>query len=249
MRPGEELRRRRVFQQFAVIEEQHTVGHFAGKAHFVGDADHGHAFQGQGLHHVQHLADHFRVKRRGRLVEQHDLGLHGQRAGDRHPLLLTTRQARGELVGLLRDADLFQQGQGLGFTLGLAALAHYFLRQAEVFQHGHVREQVEVLEHHADFAAVGVDVGFRIGQVQAINAHRAGIQLFQAIQAAQKGRLAGTGRADHHQHFALGHLGGDIVDRAYLLAAGVEYFDQLTNFNHFAPTSAPAGWRSATAAS
>jgi hypothetical protein len=174
-----------------------------GEAHFVGDADHGHAFHGQVLHHVQHFADHFRVERRGRLVEQHHLRVHRQRPGNRHALLLAAGQARRELVGLLRNTDLFQQRQGLGLAL-LAALAHDLLRQAEVFQHGHVREQVEVLEHHADFAAVGVDVGFRVGQLQAVDAHRTRVEFFQAIEAAQEGRLAGTGRADHHQHFALG---------------------------------------------
>ena len=50
-------------------------------------------------HHVEHFLDHLGVERRGRLVEQHDLGRHAQRARDRHALLL----AAGELQpGYLR---------------------------------------------------------------------------------------------------------------------------------------------------
>jgi hypothetical protein len=84
--------------------------------------------------------------------------------------------------------------------------------------------------------------------LQAVDAHRARIEFFQAIEAAQEGRLARTGRADHHQHFALGHLGGDVIHRAHHLATGVEDFYQIADFNHFARASAQAGWRFSTAA-
>ncbi|MGV8241872.1 ATP-binding cassette domain-containing protein, partial [Pseudomonas aeruginosa] len=63
-------------------------------------------------------------------------------------------------VGIGQKADEYpsrlsggQQRPRLGLALGLAALAHHALGQAEVLEHGHVREQVEMLEHHADFAA------------------------------------------------------------------------------------------------
>jgi hypothetical protein len=59
--------------------------------------DHRHAVLCQPPHGVQHLADHLRVERRGWLVEQHQLRLHGQRPGDGNALLL----AAGELAGIL----------------------------------------------------------------------------------------------------------------------------------------------------
>jgi hypothetical protein len=74
------------------------------------------------------------------------------------------------------------------------------------------------------------------------------VEVFQAVEAAQEGRLARTGRADHHHHFALGDLGGDVIHRAHHLATGVEDFHQIADFNHFARASAQAGWRCATAA-
>ena len=65
-----------------------------GEAHLVGDHHHGHAVGGELAHDGEHLADHFRVERGGRFVEQHELRMHGQRAGDRHPLLLAAGQLR-----------------------------------------------------------------------------------------------------------------------------------------------------------
>ena len=82
-------------------------------------------------------------------------------ASDRHALLLAAGQARGIFVGLLPDTDLGQQRPRLGLALGLAAFAHHALGQAEVLGARSCAEQVEMLEHHADFAAVGIDVGPR----------------------------------------------------------------------------------------
>ena len=98
-----------------------------------------------------------------------------------------------------------------------------------------------MLEHHADFAAVGIDVGPRVGQVDAVDAHRAFVELLQAVQAAQEVRLAGTGRTDHHQYLAPGHAGTHVVHRAHYLAAGIEDLQQVAYFNHFVRASAPVG--------
>src|SRR6478609_4633973 len=91
LRSGEELVRRCVLDDFAVGHEQHAVPGLAGEPHLVG-------------HHVQHLVHHLGVERAGRFVEQHDLRPHGQRPGDRHPLLLPAGQLRRQLVLLFGDA-------------------------------------------------------------------------------------------------------------------------------------------------
>jgi hypothetical protein len=64
--------------------------------------DHRHPGFREASHHVQHLADEFRVERAGGLVEYHYPGAHGKRAGYRHPLLLPAghlARARSGLVG------------------------------------------------------------------------------------------------------------------------------------------------------
>ena len=78
----------------AAIHEGDLVGDLPGEAHLVGDHDHRHPGGGQVGHQRQHALDQFRVERRGGLVEQHHLGRHRQRPGDRDPLLL----AAGEVA-------------------------------------------------------------------------------------------------------------------------------------------------------
>ena len=73
------------------------------------DDQHRHAVAREIAHDVEHLPDHLRVQRRGRLVEQHQLRVHGERPRDRHPLLLPARQVGRVLVGLLGDADPLEQ--------------------------------------------------------------------------------------------------------------------------------------------
>ena len=60
--------------------------------------------RGEPDHGVEHLLDHLRIERRGRLVEQHDLRLHAERARDRDALLLAAGKLRRIFVGLLGNA-------------------------------------------------------------------------------------------------------------------------------------------------
>ena len=59
-------------------------------------------------HGLEHLADQFRIERGGHLVEQHDVRVHGERAGDGDALLLAAGEARRILLGLLGEADPFE---------------------------------------------------------------------------------------------------------------------------------------------
>ena len=59
-----------------------------GEPHFVGDHHHGHSPPWPRLSSPRAPRDHFGIQRAGGLVEKHDPGLHGESAGDGHPLLL-----------------------------------------------------------------------------------------------------------------------------------------------------------------
>ena len=144
-----------------------------------------------------------RVQRRGRLVEQHQLRAHGQRAGDRHALLLAAGKLDRVMVTLFRQADAGQQLQGvLGGLLGRAAqyLAGAF---DDVLQHGQVRKQVEALKHHAGGQALAGDLGLgqfmqlladqAVADQLAIDPQAAAIDLFQLVDAAQEGVRPGDG--------------------------------------------------------
>ena len=187
---GEELLRRRVLDDAAVGHEDDAVGDAAREAHLVGHAEHRHAVLGQADHGVEHLLDHLRVERRGRLVEQHDLRVHAEGARNRDALLLAARELARVLVRLLRDADPRQvlHRRRLGFRRAQAARAHR--RQRAVLQHGQVREQVELLEHHADLAAHRVDVAATGGEVDAVDDDAALLRRLEPVDAADQRRLA-----------------------------------------------------------
>ena len=106
------LIRRALFQDHALVEEHHPVGDLTRESHLVRHDHHRHVeVRGERLHHREDLSDQLRVERRRRFVEQHDLRLHRERAGDRHPLLLTAGQTDRVLVGLVGEPDLREQLQ------------------------------------------------------------------------------------------------------------------------------------------
>src|SRR5205807_9841006 len=63
------------------------------------------------------------------------------------------------------------------------------------------RIEIERLEHHADFAPHGVDVGSARHQVDTVDDDRAAGRLFEPIAATQQRALARAGRADDEHEF------------------------------------------------
>ena len=92
---------RAVFQNLPRFHEDHAVGNLAGKAHFVRDDHHRHAFFCKAHHHVEHFVDHFGVKCRRRFVKEHAVGIHREGTGDGDALLLTARELPRELRSML----------------------------------------------------------------------------------------------------------------------------------------------------
>ncbi len=78
----------------APVKKNHFARHVSREGHFVGHNKHGSTFLSQRAHYLQHFADEFGIKRRGRFVKQHDPRPLCERAGDRSPLLLPARQMR-----------------------------------------------------------------------------------------------------------------------------------------------------------
>src|SRR6266851_1823978 len=87
----EDLPRWPLLDDPAGVEYSDPIRHALREGHLVRHHDHGHAFLGQHLHHVQHFPDRFGIERRRRLVEQHDIGLHRKGTSDRNALLLPAR--------------------------------------------------------------------------------------------------------------------------------------------------------------
>ena len=192
---GEEVFGGAHFHDLAAVHEDDAVGDLTGEAHLVGDDEHGHAAYGQLLHHVEHLFDHLGVEGGGGLVEEHDFGLHGERAGDGDALLLAAGELAGVLVGLFGDADAVEQAHGRLLRLLLLHLAHVDRREGDVLDHGQMGEEVELLEDHAGFGADLLDVAHVAGQWDAVDDDFAGLVLFKTVDAADKGGFAGAGPA------------------------------------------------------
>ena len=191
---GEQLLRGLVLLDFAVVDEDDAVGDLARKAHLMGDDQHGDAGVGQLLHQFQDLADHFGVQRGGGLIEEDDVRVHGQGAGNGDALLLAAGQALGVGVGLVGQADAGQQLFSALVRFLLVLQLQQGGGQAEVLLDRQVREEVEVLEHHPHLLADGINVA--VIDLDALKLDGAAGGDLQPIQAAQEGRLAAAGRAD-----------------------------------------------------
>src|SRR5262245_41125079 len=115
----------------------------------MGDDQHGHAVFRDFLHYIEYLTDQFRVKRRSGLIEEHDVGLHGEGPRNRDPLLLTARETQWIFILFEEHTHAVEilLGERDGF-LTIHALDDDRPFD-DVFQYGHVREQVELLKYHA----------------------------------------------------------------------------------------------------
>src|SRR5665647_1078012 len=180
-----------------------------------------HAFLGEPLHHVEHLADELGVQRAGRLVEEHELGLHRERPGDRDPLLLAAGQVRRIVVGPIGEADAGQELARLLLHACPGQSLHPDRRLHHVLQRRHVREQVEALEHHSDVAPLAGGI-LRVQLVQpavrltvadefAVDAEPAGGEHLEVVDAAQEGGLSRSARTDQAHDLAALHLERDAL--------------------------------------
>ena len=75
-----------------------------------------------------------------------------------------------------------------------------------------MREQVELLEHHAHVLADGVDVGLGVGNRLAVDQNLALRRLLKTIEATQERGLTRTGRPDHAHNLARLDLDVDALE-------------------------------------
>ncbi len=113
----EDLLRWPLLGDHTLVEEAHPGRDVASEAHLVGRDQHRHAGRGELADHVEHLGDELRVERARDLVEQHDVGLHRERAHDRHALLLSAGEPIGVLIGLVGEAEAVEQLARVGVGL------------------------------------------------------------------------------------------------------------------------------------
>ena len=190
---GEELLRGGFLDHDTVFHEDGAGRDVAGKAHLVGDDQHGHALLCQLPHDGQHFAGQFRVEGTGGLVEIDDLGAGGKSAGDGHALLLTARQLTGVVVGTVGEADLFQHLHADGISLRFGHPPGDDEALGDVLQGRFVAEEVVVLEDESRLAAQPRDAGaVGVGEVEGliIEGELACVRRLKEVEASQQGGLA-----------------------------------------------------------
>ena len=145
-----------------------------------------------------------------RLVEQQDLRLGHDRAGDRHPLPFAAGKLARAAVEQMIDAHLARRLPNPLLPLRPVPGAPLRLqRKGDVVGHGHVRIERVGLEDHGDAALARR----QRRDVARSDAHAPFRGLLQAGHRAHQGGLAAPGRPEHDQELARFDLQIDAGDR------------------------------------
>ena len=144
-----------------------------------------------------------------RLVEQEHAGVAHQRAADGDALALAAGQFRRPAVEQL--GDLQHRSGGVDALLDLRR-RHAGDPQAErhVAAHGHARIERIGLEHHRDAAVLRL----LPGDVAPADPDLPGIDVEQAGDGVEQGRLAAAGRPEQHDEFGLRDLEVELLQHA-----------------------------------
>jgi hypothetical protein len=180
----------------------------------MGDVDGRHAEARLQLGDVRaHLDAQLRVEVGERLVHQEHLRLAHDRTPHRHALALAAGELPWLAVEVGRELELRGDLPHARLALGLRD-ARDPQREADVGGHREVGVERVVLEHHRDVAALGRVVA----DVAAADPDRAGVDLLEAGEHPQRGRLARARRADEDHQLAVGDLQVQRVDRGHVAA-------------------------------
>ena len=229
----EEVVRIVLLDDLPLVHENHAIGHGLGEAHFMCYAQHGDALARHLDHHIQHFLDHFRVERRRRLIEQHDLGRQAQGTCDGDALLLAARKLQRILAGLFRDTHPLQLHHRLFFGVSFRHLADPHRRQRQIFQHREMRKQVELLKNHADFFAHVIDCLDVVGQFDAVHEQMSLLVFLKPVDTANQGGLAGARGAANNDTLAGCDVQIDIPQHMEIVAVPlVEFFELDDRFCH-----------------
>jgi hypothetical protein len=145
-----------------------------------------------------------RVERAERLVHQHDRRLGRERPGQADALAFAAGKLAGKPFAKLAVAETDQREQRLDPRRRPRVVpAEQLRRDADVLGDSHVREQADALEHVADLSPQCDRI--RGLHVLAVDPHGAGARIGQAVDQPQQRGLAGTGRPDDGEEFALVH--------------------------------------------
>src|SRR5215470_4213486 len=201
----------------AEIHDGDAVAHPLHHAEVVGDEDVGEA---EALLQVDQQLQDLRadgdVERGDRLVEDDQLGLQDEGAGDRQPLALAAAELVGKAVELVRlQADDLEHAARLVAALAARADAveAQRLRQVGADAHARIERGERVLKYDLHLAPEGAELLPAAAQeVAAVQPHAASGRLDQPQDEARRRRLAAAALADETESFSPGEGEADAVD-------------------------------------
>ncbi|CDN42000.1 hypothetical protein BN871_AT_00020 [Paenibacillus sp. P22] len=172
-----------------------------------------------------------------RLVGEQHLRPVGQRDGDRHPLLLASRELMQLVVHPLLQPDPIQQLLGIG-PVDLAGEHH---RHLDIFQSGQIRQQVAgiVLPDEADRIPLVFDelVVRHLEQIPRPDLDAARRRAVESAQNVEQGRLAAAAVADDRHQLAVLNAQVQALQGDDLQIVRFVDFDQAFAFDHDAITA------------
>ena len=173
-----------------------------------------------------------RVERRGRFVAQQNRGRRGQGTRNRHTLALAARELGRVRLLPVRQAHGRQCLARRGAACRAVHTGH-LERELHVMQGAAVRQQVELLEDHADtLARLAQRVLGQAHEFLAVDAYRAAAGLFEPVYQAQQGTFAGAGKPEQPEHLAGRNRQVGRQQGVYGLATYLEALGDLLQLNH-----------------
>src|SRR5450759_178786 len=192
LRMLEYLRRRSGLNDESLIHKNDTVRDFLRKTNLMCDDNHCHALVCKFDHHVEDLMDQLHVNGGRRLVEQHELRVHGKRTRYGHPLLLTATHLTRLVIGAMRQTDLRQKFHCLSLSRFASSLLDDDRTQSDVLKSGEVRKHVELLKHHADVFSQSANVTLAWLDELVVECYAAGRRGLYPVDAPHQRTLART---------------------------------------------------------
>ena len=216
----------------ATVEHVDRAVGVAGKAGVVGHHDDGGTALVEFGEEVHNRFTVLRVEVTGWFVGKEHGGVSGERAGDGDPLLLTTGELGGQMLGAMAHADFFECFQHALFTLG-GGHAAVGKRELDVLVNRKVADEIEGLENETDLAVA--DAG-TLGEGEALD--RATVEHVGAfggrVEQTEDGKERGfttTGRAGDGDVFALLDIHVDTGEGVGFNFVGEEDFGDAFEFD------------------
>jgi hypothetical protein len=233
MRLQEHVDHLALFDDAPRVEHRDAIADLLDHIHLVCDQHDGQPeFAIDALEQIQNGARGFGVERGRRLIGQQHLRLARERARNADTLLLPAADLRRIAVLLRGKPDQIEQRQHRRFDLG-ALHARELERQRDVIEYRARRQQIEVLEDHADLAARLAQLarGHR-RQIAAADQDITFSRPRQQVDRAHQCTFAGAAAADDAEYFARRNGQIDVVQRFDPAPRPCEALRNSAKFDH-----------------